>query len=1197
MKTSRNQYFLLLGLTLSLLLSTAARAHQLDKQGAATGAQPAPAQNTQAISQTGLLPVYGVDLRVDPAWVDQNQFPSSSSNFPNSGTSATFQQIWSALQPGGYNVLRVPLDVRDPKSAANRAANLCAWGKSNNVQFIFVLGAFDPGQTIGQDFSSQVANFVKTLVTLLRANNGQYLPAYSQIMAFQLEQELNHPGKHGGMSAAAAQQLGLLAAKSLRQSEKDALAGTGTATTPLLASVSFDFELIKVGAIAGMPLSDADYRQAYQSLKQFLAGLSSSTDLDLLAVEWFGGSLGAGGIDKAPALLKSLLSDISGKQILFSVGFTTAFRSADEQKRLFAIAFSNLSDFRASNGADCPFVGAIFREALNGNNSNPAPPRPALPAEMDKWDWKAKAAELTAMWTQQKKSEDMSWWLTKVENNMGLISLQTDSGGKPAMAASPAQQAMTQIAAAVSDVNAQMAGAVSATPLVGANGIQTSTAGSTPAASMNPGATSTVPQLGWQPSAYGSNTGAGISPQPGCTNAGSNMGLQATPYNQTYPQQYGQAYSQPYGQQYLTPGANALPGMAGVNCGSSIFAQNLQGEAQKGLLGLLDGVLMRLSSTAGGSNAFGSSYNAYGAAYNNYGSYQTGGSPGSQYPPTYGGQTTGYTGPPQPVAAVNVQVGPQDVSLHPLNPQVGIPETINVTIHSSSSTDVSGLAVQTIGTDGAMLAQQTGLHISPNSSSTVALNWLPSSANPSYAIAVYIADVSGNQLASTQTAPLVIMAASNNSGSGNGTGSGGGATGTGGSTGGTGNSGGGGSSGGSGSSNSRSGGTSGGSGGSSSGCPTTGTTNSSGGAAQVTGIQVGTGGQQVLAGQTATVMVSVANPNTLPLSNLKGTLCVDGVSPQNQTLNLLMPQQTRSMIFPGVTLTQPGQHQVSVSVNSLGPNAQILTASFTQQVTIAAAQSAGTTIGGVRKIGTTLPPPGGAQSPGTSVSAPNVRSITPPSYQIGRLLVPNQPDLPSSSTLANNFANGVVPALGVSPKDKATPKLTNVPKVSLGTTVGTANGALPTPPLRPGVGLPPALGRPGSLGTAGSSGGGNLASGCVVPPLGAFADLSASGPAVIAMFPPQARPGQAATFVVKFSASAIASGPGGSAVFALFADGKKVAESPRVAYRVPGGSCPAWTTTLPLRSQTLEVKVAVQANAGVNQANAGTIFSLDARVR
>ena len=71
----------------------------------------------QAVSQTGLLPVYGVDFNFDPAWVDGASFPSQSAEHPNAGVNATFQQVWEALKPSGFNIMRVPLDVRDQPGA------------------------------------------------------------------------------------------------------------------------------------------------------------------------------------------------------------------------------------------------------------------------------------------------------------------------------------------------------------------------------------------------------------------------------------------------------------------------------------------------------------------------------------------------------------------------------------------------------------------------------------------------------------------------------------------------------------------------------------------------------------------------------------------------------------------------------------------------------------------------------------------------------------------------------------------------------------------------------------------------------------------------------------------------------------------------------------------------------------------------
>src|SRR6266481_8426824 len=75
--------------------------------------QSATTSNAQTVSQTGLLPVYGVDFAFDPSWVDATSFPSQSAGYPNLGTTRNFQQVWDSLKPSGFNVIRFPIDVRD----------------------------------------------------------------------------------------------------------------------------------------------------------------------------------------------------------------------------------------------------------------------------------------------------------------------------------------------------------------------------------------------------------------------------------------------------------------------------------------------------------------------------------------------------------------------------------------------------------------------------------------------------------------------------------------------------------------------------------------------------------------------------------------------------------------------------------------------------------------------------------------------------------------------------------------------------------------------------------------------------------------------------------------------------------------------------------------------------------------------------
>src|SRR5262245_10886226 len=141
------------------------------------GAQP----KTQAVSQTGLLPVYGIDFRFDATWVDGAQFPSQSAAHPNFGVNARFQQVWLTLQTSGFNIIRFPVDVRDTAGAANRVANLCVWAKNNNVKLVPVLAGAERGQQLGADFAKNASALVKSLLATLRGGARQTPEAYTRI--------------------------------------------------------------------------------------------------------------------------------------------------------------------------------------------------------------------------------------------------------------------------------------------------------------------------------------------------------------------------------------------------------------------------------------------------------------------------------------------------------------------------------------------------------------------------------------------------------------------------------------------------------------------------------------------------------------------------------------------------------------------------------------------------------------------------------------------------------------------------------------------------------------------------------------------------------------------------------------------------------------------------------------------------------
>jgi len=440
----------------------------------------------QPSNPQSVLQIHGLDLRIDPSWVDGGQSPGGTAASSNSGSSPVLQQVWSAVQPNGFDLLRIPLDIRDSQSAT-RAVNLCSWAKNNNLKLIFVLTGADPGQQLPSDYPKVASEFLKALVGQFRATGDQSLANYSQIMAFQIDNELNHPGQHGGMTSSNGVRLGLEAAKSLHKAQKDALSGTSLQAVPLAVSASFDFPLIQAGAISGVSLTDAEYAKAYQELKNFLTALAASSDIDFLAVDWFAGSLSAGSPDQFQPLLEKLLADLPSKLLMFSTGFSPVGHPPDQQPTFIA-SFLGLGNFCSNRGSDCRFAGTIYHEALDAPGTIPGDGS----APWQTWDWSKKAAELTTMWTGKKTSDDLTHWLAAVQNSMGLVTLQSDGSQPASSTQAPAAQGSTP---SPGTFDGQQQPSSNPTPSAGDFGSQTQYPASNPGALPNSGNnTSCIPQ-------------------------------------------------------------------------------------------------------------------------------------------------------------------------------------------------------------------------------------------------------------------------------------------------------------------------------------------------------------------------------------------------------------------------------------------------------------------------------------------------------------------------------------------------------------------------------------------------------------------------------------------------------------------------------------------------------------------------------
>src|SRR5258705_11230831 len=143
-------------------------------------------------------------------------------------------------------------------------------------------------------------------------------------MYYQLDRPENDPGSHGPMEAAQAAALISQTIEKLHAAEQAGLAGSSLQATPVMACASFDYEMIRFGAIANVPLTDESYQQAYESLRGYLSEVLGAAPVDVVSLEWFPGSVSADAGDKLPDLVTNLQADFPGKLLLLGTWYSTA---------------------------------------------------------------------------------------------------------------------------------------------------------------------------------------------------------------------------------------------------------------------------------------------------------------------------------------------------------------------------------------------------------------------------------------------------------------------------------------------------------------------------------------------------------------------------------------------------------------------------------------------------------------------------------------------------------------------------------------------------------------------------------------------------------------------------------------------------------------------------------------------------------
>ena len=1163
------------------------------------------APNQQAVSQTGLLPMFALDVEFDPNWVDGTDVPSKSAQYSHNGVNDAFQQVWDTLKPGGFDMIRFPVKLGDQQSPA-RLANLCVWAKANNVSLIPVLQITPTDLKTPSSLSGAASSFVATVVARLHQAGDAQFSTYTQIAYYQLEGTTNHLGRYPGLTPDAAQQALSSAADALRKSESQALQGTGVQATPILIAASLDFELIRQGAINGVPLDAGTEQKAQVSLNQFLTPFAAAQNIDAINVEWFPGSISSGDASHFAALLRTLKGALPGKQLTLTTGSSSAFNPATAQVQFYTLAVSNLGDFRASDGVNSSFLGVVFRQAFNGAQANANPPAGADPST---WDWNAKAQQLAAMWSQGTKSDDLAWWVSKVQDNMGLLTLQTNGAGGASVKPLPAESAFQQISSTVAQLSQNVispsATSTAMPPAPSGAGMpqpgMPSYPGGTQATAQGYSAGNGMPQGGYSAYATGFQTplqGYGISagmPQTG--NPPCAAGMQTLPpgYGAQTPQQ---GYGTVNGVINVMPQgvpANCLGGMAAsAPNGSTAFQQMMFTILQQFSTQMTSAFVTKLSNSVT-SGGYGGTNSAVGAAFQNASYGPNGAGTSSASAASSQSATAPYVSSPAapqtPVSSSSttntVSLGPQDVTVDKSVTAIGQAVRVTAQVHNvSANQDLTGLTVSLVDPTGALtnLPMQAGIGVPHASTTPVSIPWTPTQASTSpYQLLVQIVDGSGNQIASATAPAITVNSAAASGGAGT---SSTGVSGASSSTGSTGNS-------------------------------SSGVQSSSGTSAstppvppQINFFGIANASSAAPAGQIPTLLVQVSNPSQSAMQPAQAALSLDGTPTQTQNLGPLLPRQTRSALFNGVSAAT-GSHTAQVVVTT----ADGAVVSATTNVS-GAAQGASS---GATSSGTGSNPAGGLA--GLPASGPTVRYGTPTTFQIGAFPQSVAAISPSTNPVNSSSAASSTNT-GNAPSTNAVSATATTPEGSVGTRPGTVRSTLGSTGNSPGSSLPVRPGPPSvnTTATPGSTGGGvrNMTPGMPTPSspangngltrpgpggmTGAFTstiprpgspaqgveagiDLSVSM-TDIRFTPATLRPGQAVSFSALIRNLGTVAVQGAQVSFRLMVDGRQAAISQPFAFNISGqGTFLAnWSTLIP-PGQQMQIIVAVTANGDLNPAN------------
>lgn len=287
--------------------------------------------------------------------------------------SAKFQNVWdSYFKKTKCNIIRFDINVMDySSSSGNRKkdllrayTNLCIWSRKNDAWLFPVLGKIGNwSRNKDRKYANAVGPFVTELAKKVLRTDPD---AYRRIIAFQVENEMNHFYHHKYWAEEDEHSLLIKGSKAVRAGENQAdISRHGLKSTPLCINMNYDFYSL-IGPITG----------GYPKLHRYIQDLiDGGAEFDIIGLDYYPRTWSWHNIEDLMTILKKLVDDFgmrtpNKKRIAVAeTGYSTQFPRPKKWQKNY---YERLTDmmveyYKTGGGRTGGFKGVLWYNFMSSD--------------------------------------------------------------------------------------------------------------------------------------------------------------------------------------------------------------------------------------------------------------------------------------------------------------------------------------------------------------------------------------------------------------------------------------------------------------------------------------------------------------------------------------------------------------------------------------------------------------------------------------------------------------------------------------------------------------------------------------------------------------------------------------------------------------------------------------------------------------